>query len=113
MQCLRVPESHSTSKMSSTSLQSSSTFLYPTTSSPCLCFWNFFTSRRLMDMSWFSTYVRILSSLAEPGRSGCARGRGRPDDGRAEVLLGAGDGRDCCGRKPPELDMSAIFEVMR
>lgn len=64
-----------------------------------------------MYMSWFSTYIRIFSSFAEPARNGCARGCGNPDVERAEVPLGAGEGSDFEGRtKPPEVEASAILK---
>jgi len=51
-----------------------------------------------------------MSSFADPGRSACARGCGNPAAlyrvvDADEMLLGAGEGRDCCGRKPPALEL--------
>lgn len=110
---LRVPESHNMSSRASTSLQSSPTVLYPT-SSPSLAATDFLTKRLCMCISWLSTYARIVCSLADPERKGWDLGCGRPDAARFEEPLGAGEGRGCCGKKPPgpeeeEIDGSAIL----
>lgn len=111
---LRVPDSHIMSSSASTSLQSSPMFLYPTMSSPGLATTDFLTKRLCMCISWLSTYARIVCSLADPERKGWDLGCGRPDAGRVEDPLGAGEGRGFCLRKPPGpggLDASAIINT--